>query len=48
MRKKVKKITKKNNVKMIINDDPIISKLSNADGCHLGQNDGEIKKMQKY
>ena len=37
--KKVKKITKKNNVKFIINDDPFIAKIVDADGCHIGQKD---------
>ena len=34
--KKIKKICKKHKVKFIINDDPIITKKLNADGCHLG------------
>ena len=37
--KKVKIITKKNNVKLIINDDPFIAKIVDADGCHIGQKD---------
>ena len=37
--KKVKKITKKNNVKLLINDKPHIAKLVNAEGCHIGQKD---------
>ena len=45
--KKIRNITKKYKVKMIINDDPIISKLSNADGCHLGQKDGSVFKCKK-
>ena len=45
--KKVKKICKKNQVKFIINDDPIIAKKINADGCHLGQNDMDILKARK-
>ena len=36
---KVKKITKKNNVKLIINDKPLVAKKVGADGCHIGQND---------
>ena len=35
--KKIKEICKKNNVKFLVNDDPILSKKLNADGCHLGQ-----------
>ena len=37
--KKIKKITKKNNVKFIINDKPIVAKNVGADGCHIGQKD---------
>ena len=40
---KVKAITKKYNVKLIINDSPQLAKKINADGCHLGQSDGSIK-----
>ena len=45
--KKVKKICKKHNVKFLVNDDPIIAKKLNADGCHLGQNDMSILKARK-
>ena len=45
--KKIKNICKKNNVKFIVNDDPIISKILNADGCHLGQKDMNIDKARK-
>ena len=45
--KKIKKICKKKNVKFIINDDPFLSKKLGADGCHLGQNDMNIKKARK-
>ena len=41
--KKVKKITKKYKVKLIINDLPVLAKKINADGCHLGQSDVSIK-----
>ena len=37
--KKIFKICKKNNVKFIVNDDPLIAKKLMADGCHLGQKD---------
>ncbi len=37
--KKVRKITKKHRVKLIINDFPYISKIVKADGYHLGQKD---------
>ena len=40
--KKIKKITKKNKVKLIINDFFKIAKLVNADGCHIGQLDGSV------
>ena len=46
--RKIKKITKKFKVKLIINDSPIISKITNADGCHLGQSDGAVFDAKKY
>ena len=46
--KEIRKITKKYKVKLIINDHPIFQKLSNADGCHLGQNDGSVINAKKY
>ena len=45
--KKIKKITKKNGVKLLINDDPFLAKKLNADGCHLGQKDMNINKARK-
>ena len=45
--KKIKKICKKFSVKLIINDDPVLAKIINADGCHLGQNDMGIHKARK-
>ena len=45
--KEIKKITRKFNVKLIINDYPNISKITNADGCHLGQKDGSAKNAKK-
>ncbi|WP_428079492.1 thiamine phosphate synthase [Candidatus Pelagibacter sp.] len=45
--KKIKQICKKNNVKFIVNDDPILVKILNADGCHLGQTDMNIKDAKK-
>ena len=45
--KKIKRICKKNNVKFLINDDPILTKKLNADGCHLGQKDTNINKARK-
>tara|TARA_Y100000816_G_C25963253_1_gene502635 strand:- start:140 stop:784 length:645 start_codon:yes stop_codon:yes gene_type:complete len=46
--KKIKKITKKYRVNFIINDDPIIAKIVNADGCHLGQADMDLTLARKY
>ena len=45
--KKIQRICKKNNIKFIVNDDPILSKTLNADGCHLGQKDIGIKNARK-
>ena len=45
--KKVKKICKKNKVKFIINDKPIIAKKVMADGCHLGQSDMNLSEARK-
>jgi len=45
--KKIKKITKKNNVKFLINDRPLVAKRINADGCHIGQKDMNIISAKK-
>ncbi len=45
--KKIKKICAKYKVKFLINDDPILAKKLNADGCHLGQKDMHILKARK-
>ena len=45
--KKIKKICKKNKVKFLVNDDPIIAVHLGADGCHLGQQDMDIKEARK-
>ena len=45
--KKISKICKQNNVKFLINDDPLLAKKINADGCHLGQKDMKIKDARK-
>ena len=45
--KKIKKICKKNNVKFLVNDDPVLSKKINADGCHLGQKDMDLTNARK-
>ena len=44
--KKIKNICKKNKVKFLINDDPILALKLDADGCHLGQKDMNIKKAK--
>ena len=40
--KKIKRICKKFKVKFLVNDDVLVAKRLNADGCHLGQNDMDI------
>ena len=45
--KKVLKICKRNKVKFIINDDPLLALKVNADGCHLGQKDMHINEAKK-
>ena len=45
--KKIEKITKKNNVKFLINDKPFIVKTVGADGCHIGQKDMNFMKSKK-
>ena len=45
--KKIKKIAKKYDVKFIVNDNPYVAKEVNADGCHIGQKDFDIKKARK-
>jgi len=45
--RKVKKIVKKNNVKFIINDKPLIAKIVDADGCHIGQKDMKLATARK-
>jgi thiamine-phosphate pyrophosphorylase len=40
--KKILRLTKKYQVSFIVNDDPYIAKIINADGCHLGQQDMSI------
>jgi len=44
--RKIKNITKKYKVKLIINDSPVLAKKIDADGCHLGQSDGSIKNAR--
>jgi len=45
--KKIKIITRKYKVKLIINDSSLIAKKVNADGCHLGQKDESIDLAKK-
>ena len=45
--KKINQICKKNDVKFLVNDDPMLSKKLNADGCHLGQEDISISEARK-
>jgi len=45
--KKIKKITKKNKVKLLINDSPLVAKMVNADGCHIGQKDLDFYSCRK-
>ena len=45
--KKIKNITKKYKVKLIINDNPEIAQKINADGCHVGQMDSPVIATKK-
>ena len=45
--RKIKKIVKKNNVKFLINDNPVIAKVVGADGCHIGQKDMNFASSRK-
>ena len=45
--KRIKQICKENKVKFLINDDPLLAKKLNADGCHLGQKDMNISEARK-
>ncbi len=45
--KKIKNICKKNKVKFLINDDPFLTLKLDADGCHLGQKDMNIREAKK-
>ncbi len=45
--KKVKKIVKRNNVKFIINDKPLVAKIVGANGCHVGQKDMDFISARK-
>jgi len=45
--KKIRKLAKKYNVKFIVNDSPNLAIKINADGCHIGQKDFNVKKARK-
>ncbi len=45
--KKIKKLCSKNKVKLIINDDPILARKINSDGCHIGQTDSTVFNARK-
>jgi len=45
--KKIQKICKKYKTKFLVNDDVLLAKKLNSDGCHLGQNDMKITKARK-
>ena len=45
--RKIRKITRKHNVKFILNDNYILASKLNADGCHMGQLDGPVFEARK-
>ena len=45
--KKIKKICKKYKIIFLINDDVLLAKKLNADGCHLGQKDTKILRARE-
>ena len=45
--KKIKRITKRYNVKFILNDDYNLALIVKADGCHMGQRDGSLAAARK-
>ena len=47
MEKKLRKFAIRYKVKFLINDDPLLAKKLNADGCHLGQKDMDLIKARK-
>ena len=44
---KIQRICKKFNVKFIVNDNALIAKKLNADGCHLGQKDMKLNEARE-
>ena len=45
--RKIKKIVRKNNVKFLVNDKPLVAKMIDADGCHIGQKDMNFRNCRK-
>ena len=45
--RKINLICKKYHVKFLVNDDPLLTKKLNADGCHLGQKDTSVNEARK-
>ena len=45
--KRIKKICKKLKIKFLVNDNPLLAKKINADGCHLGQKDMNLLEARK-
>ena len=45
--KKIKQICKSKGVKFLVNDDPLLAKKLDADGCHLGQKDTSVSDARK-
>ena len=43
----IKKLVKKNNVKFLINDKPLVAKAVDSDGCHIGQKDMDFVNSRK-
>lgn len=46
--KRLKTITSKHNVPLIINDDPFVTLESNADGVHLGKDDLGVNEIESF
>ena len=45
--KRIKKICRKLKIKFLVNDNPLLAKKINADGCHLGQKDMNLLEARK-
>ena len=44
---RIKQICKKQKIKFLVNDDVLLAKKLNSDGCHLGKKDMKISKARK-